>query len=151
MPIGRPTDYEDNYPEMLIEHFKSGLSFEAFGGVIGGSKQTLYTWTEKYPEFMDAKQRGLMMSRMVWEKMGIDGLYNQVFKDEDGMTISKSINAVVWKVNMANRFGWGEKSTVEHSGPEGKPIEIARAELTDEQLDERIRKIQEKILIEPKE
>lgn len=140
MQVGRPTDYEDTYPEMLIEHFKSGLSFEAFGGVIGVSKQTLYTWTEKYPEFMDAKQRGLMMSRMVWEKMGIDGLYNQVFKDSEGATVSKSINAAIWRMNMINRFGWGEKNSVEVSGPEGKPIEtISKSDLTDEQLELKIK------------
>lgn len=140
MAGGRPEEYEDTYPEMLIEHFKQGYSFESFGGVVGVCKQTLYKWCEAHPEFMDAKQKGKMHSLLVWEKKGIDGLYNETIKDDDGMTINRSINAVVWKVNMFNRFGWGEKNTVEISGPEGKPIETKNvSEIPDEQLDEKIK------------
>lgn len=118
---GRPTDYRDNYPDMLIEHLKKGFSFESFGGVVGASKETIYTWTEKHQEFLDAKKIGTSFSRLEWERKGIDGLYNETFKDDQGMTVSRSINATMWIFNMKNRFGWRDKNEEEESN---KPSEI---------------------------
>lgn len=45
------------------------------------------------------------------------------------------------------RERWKETAMIEHSGPDGKPIALAKAELTDAQLEERI----QKLLGEPKE
>lgn len=106
---GRPSEYEETYPEMLIEHYKKGYSFESFGGVVGVSKQTLYTWTKNFPPFLDAKKRGEMASLLEWEKKGIEGMYHETFKDDDGMTITRNMNPSIWIFNMKNRFGWRDK------------------------------------------
>lgn len=109
---GRPTDYDDKYPELLIEHLKKGYSFESFGGVVGACKKTLYNWCDAVPEFLHAKNKGQSYSLLEWERKGIDGLYNETFKDEDGMTVSRSINTSIWIFNMKNRFGWRDKIEV---------------------------------------
>lgn len=98
---------------MLLSHFKEGLSFESFGGVIGVSKQTLYDWEKANPEFLDAKNVGEAASRLYWEKVGRDGLHAETIKDGDGMTVNRSINATIWIFNMKNRFKWRDKSEEE--------------------------------------
>lgn len=112
-PRGRPTKFKPDYCDLLLSHMKEGLSFESFGGVAGVSKQTLYDWEKAHPDFLDAKNRGESASRLYWEKVGRDGLYNETIKDGDGMTVTRSINATIWIFNMKNRFNWRDKSEVE--------------------------------------
>lgn len=97
--IGRPTDYKPEYCEQLIEFMKQGFSFEAFGGEISVSKQTLYTWTEKHPEFMDAKNIAYSHSRRFWEGIAIDACKGQM----------KIPAQAIWVFTMKNRFGWRDK------------------------------------------
>lgn len=128
---GRPCLYKPEYCDLLLIHFADGLSFEAFGGVVDVAKQTLYNWVKEYPEFADAKARGESKSRLYWEKLGRDGLHNETIKDDDGMTVTRSINATLWIFNMKNRFGWRDKTEVEIKDSEGeRPLE----ELSDEEL-----------------
>ncbi len=123
-PGGRPTDYKDNYPEMLIEHLKRGYSFESFGGIVGASKETLYNWTERHKEFVDAKKVGTSYARHEWEKKGIDGLYNETIKDDQGMTVTRSINPTLWIFNMKNRFGWRDKQEDENDDDKPRSVTI---------------------------
>lgn len=70
--------------ELLIEHMSNGYSFEAFGGVVRVSRQTLYTWVGKYKEFAEAKEIGfnswllyiesILLSKTTGKKMaeGVD-------------------------------------------------------------------------------
>ena len=114
-PGGRPTVYKPEYCEMLIQHMKEGLSFEAFGGVTGHSKQTLYEWIEKFPEFGDSKRRGELLSQLWWEKIGVERLISQSWHQGG----SKALNASVWIFNMKNRFGWRDRHDIEHTGDIG--------------------------------
>lgn len=107
---GRPSKYHRDYCEMLITHMREGLSIESFGGVIGVSKDTIYEWCKVYPEFSDAKSLGESASRLYWEKVGRDGLYNETIKGDDGLTVTRSINATIWIFNMKNRFKWRDKT-----------------------------------------
>jgi hypothetical protein len=125
--VGRPTTYHPDYCEQLIDHQSNGLSFESFAGVVGTCKQTIYTWTEKHPEFLDARKRAAEKCRLWWEKQGIEGLYNTTDYDQDGNPLrSKSINATLWIFNMKNRFReeFSDRQQHEHTGQDGKPIEL---------------------------
>lgn len=110
---GRPTLYKLEYCDRLIEHMGKGLSFEAFAGLIGVSKQTLYDWEKTHAEFLDAKHRATEACRYWWEKQGVDGLFTETTRDGREST-TRSINARIWEINMKNRFKW--KDRIEHSG-----------------------------------
>jgi hypothetical protein len=69
--MGRPTEYKPEYCQLLLEHGSKGLSFEAFGGVVGVSKVTLYAWAKKYPDFLNAKNVARSNSRLTLETMMI--------------------------------------------------------------------------------
>lgn len=112
-PGGRPSDYDEKYCQMLIDHMERGLSFESFAGKIRKAKQTLYNWIEAHPEFLDAKKIGESCSLLRWEETGIKGLSEIEHKDDEGKTIMKEkLNATVWIFNMKNRFGWRDRTEV---------------------------------------
>ena len=109
MQGGRPSKYDPEYCMDLIDHMTKGLSFEAFAGLIGCCKDTLYEWVKVYPEFSDAKKIATQKSQLFWESIGIEGLWNiQGTKFKSG----KSLNASVWIFNMKNRFNWSDKQEI---------------------------------------
>lgn len=112
MGAGRPTDFDDKYCEMLVDHMADGFSFESFAGLIGVTRSTIYLWVEKHEQFSDAKQRGFEASRLTWEKIGKD-----IAKDGQG-------NATSFIFNMKNRFPdeWREKQEIKHEGNPDAPV-----------------------------
>ena len=102
---GRPTKYNPSLCKDLIEHMKEGLSFEAFAGKHRVSKDTMYVWLNKHPEFANAKNIGTDLCRLFWEKTGRAGVLGKI----------PNFNATVWIFNMKNRFGWRDKHEIEQS------------------------------------
>lgn len=70
--MGRPTDYEPEHCQRLLDHMKNGMSFESFGGTINCARRTVYSWLEKYPEFLHAKEIG---------EQAILSLYEQILRN----------------------------------------------------------------------
>lgn len=97
---GRPTKFHPKYCDKVIEHMKQGLSIESFAATIGVSKQTLYTWKEVYPEFLDAIKKGEAQSLLFWERKGIDAVNGKI----------PGFNSAIWIFNMKNRFKWTDRS-----------------------------------------
>lgn len=123
-PVGRPTKYKPEYPEMLEEHMASGLSFESFAGLVSVDRETIYTWTEKHPKFLDAKKTGIEKGRLFYERIGIEGMWKQKDYDDDGNIISdRQLNTTNWIFQMKNRYDWRDKTEV--STEEEKPFVIA--------------------------
>jgi hypothetical protein len=118
---GRPSKYDTKYDQMLIDHMSEGLSFESFAGVIGMTKDTIYNWLRQYESFADAKKIGTQKSLLFWEKLGRDGIFSISKTERIGSKIetnSRALNSSVYRLNMANRFGWKDRveqtdSTVE--------------------------------------
>jgi hypothetical protein len=92
---GRPKiQFNPEWHERLIKHCSTGLSFEAFAGVIGVSVDTLYQWLKTNNEFSDTKKIADAKCRYFWEAMAIANLKN------------KNFQTGTWIFNMKNRFGW---------------------------------------------
>lgn len=98
---GQPTKYRPEYCERLVEHMTKGLSFESFAAQVDVSRDTLYEWAHKHPDFSDAKGRGDSKARLFWEEMGVEGVFLSPF------------NQAVWSLHMKNRFGWRDKQEIE--------------------------------------
>jgi transposase len=113
MAGGRPTDFKDEYCELLVQHMKEGYSFESFAGLVGVTRKTIYNWLE-IPEFLHAKERGFEVSRLTWEKIG------------KTITVHGEGNATAFIFNMKNRFreDWNDKKEIEHSGEVKKTVII---------------------------
>jgi hypothetical protein len=119
---GRPTKFEEEHCERIIDLMSQGYSIEACAGALGVHKDTIYEWIKVHPEFSDAKRIGESASRYFWEKLGITHVLNvssgNKFENE-----STSLNSTVWIFNMKNRFGWRDK--IEVSGDDDRPIAVA--------------------------
>ena len=97
---------------MLLDHMKSGLSANAFAGVIGVHRYTLQRWRDQHKEFKEAYDVGTDASLLFWEKMGRSGAAGKL----------KNFNTGAWVFNMKNRFFWRDRQEVEVNG--GKEISI---------------------------
>jgi len=113
--MGRKPEYKPEFCELLETHFETGKSFASFGGTkeVSVSRKTLYEWLDKYPAFLEAKERGELKSLLWWEDMGIKGMF-----------APKEFSANLWIFNMKNRFkayGWADqKELIAPSGIEVK-------------------------------
>lgn len=95
--VGRPErPFLDEYCTLLIEYMSKGLPFEGFAGHISTCKQTLYTWLDKYPDFLDAKKEGESKSYDWWSRLGVKAASGQI----------PNFSAAAYVFNMKNRFGW---------------------------------------------
>jgi len=103
MPAGQPTKYDPSYCELLLDHMSKGLSFVSFGGVVGVCRDTLFEWKKVHKEFSDTYAIASTKSQLLWEQMGVDGVWNKSGGKFEG---SKNLNNACWSFNMKNRFGW---------------------------------------------
>lgn len=98
--FGRPTRYKKEFCDLLVEHMKSGLSFDTFGAEINCSTEILYEWCRLHPDFLHAKKVGQDFCRHFWEKLGRDEIINNN---------GRGLNSAVWVFNMKNRFMWTDR------------------------------------------
>ena len=100
-PIGRPTEYDPAFCDVVIEKMAEGFSKEATAGYLNICKDTLYKWAAKHKDFADAIALGETKSQLLWEKTLVD--YRVHTKN------GSQINSQVFNLNMKNRFGWTDK------------------------------------------
>jgi hypothetical protein len=103
--VGRPSKYKPEYGELLINHMGDGYSIESFAGVLRISKDTVYEWINKHPEFSDAKKAGEGLRHLCYEKLGMEASKGKV----DGFNAT----AFVWMTK--NMLGWRDKQEITHS------------------------------------
>lgn len=96
--------YKPEFCERLLAHLADGFSFNSFGGEVNVSRETLYQWEKKYPDFAHAKNIGTLKGMKWWETLGRGGAAGRV----------PGFNPAAWIFTMKNRFGWRDK--IEHSG-----------------------------------
>jgi len=118
---GRPTVYKEEYPQMLLEHMKQGLSFRSFAAVAGVDFDTVYRWASEHKEFYDAKRAGEAYALMFDEKV-LNGISMGAY--------GKSASAASHIFKMKNCHKWTDKVEVEQTN---KNIEI-KIDSTDAQL-----------------
>lgn len=121
--VGRPTDYRPEYCGRLIDHMSKGLSYETFGALIDVSKQTIYDWEARFPEFLDAKKTAFTKCQLFWENIGVEGIWN--YPNE------KTLNTGNYVFQMKNRFKWTDRVDV----TEHKPQTTGLEDVSDDELD----------------
>lgn len=111
-PPGRPTKYDPSYCDLVIEDAKVGYSLSAFAGGIQVSRDTITGWREQHPDFDEAcKTAKLVRARFL--ETGI------MKEDIPGPAMNARKFALV---NCAEE-DWREKQTLEHTGPNGGPVQ----------------------------
>ena len=129
-PVGRPTEYREEYCNKLIEHMKKGYSFESFGAEVPGYVHcaTLYRWAEAHDEFREAKKIGTILSLKYWERLGMLGCKGKI----------KGFNVAAWYINMKNKHLWsddGPRQVEDKTERKKITVEIVQSKPT-EQIEE---------------
>lgn len=112
-PGGRPSKYDPAYCEHVIDFLAQGYSITAFAGSVRVSRQTVYQWAEDHPEFSDALNIARAAAALWWENRLRD-----VAEGSEG-----SATAAIFGLKNRAADDWRDKQSLEHSGPDGGPIQ----------------------------
>jgi hypothetical protein len=114
---GRPTLYHREMCDRLVEAMAKGLTAEAAAARIGISARSLFNWQKQHPEFLQAIQEGRQRSQLWWEERAL------------AMANGEAGNTQIVVLGLRNRSraatGWNNDTVkLEHTGPEGGPVEV---------------------------
>ena len=114
---GRPTLYRGDLCDRLVDAMAKGLTAEAAAARIGISARSLFYWQQQHPEFLQAIQEGRQRSQLWWEERAL------------AMANGESGNTQIVVLGLRNRSraatGWNNDTVkLEHTGPEGGPVEV---------------------------
>lgn len=126
MAFGRPSKYDPEYCERVIEMGAQGYSVVEMAAEIGVARNTLETeWPSQHEDFSQAFTQSRQLSQAWWEKQG---RVNLVMPPGMG-----TFQASVWSRSMAARFpaDWRENKGVEVTGANGGPVQVMTLEFVD--------------------
>jgi hypothetical protein len=114
---GRPTLYRREMCDRLVEAMAGGLTAEAAAARIGISARSLFYWQKEHEEFLQAIQEGRQRSQLWWEERAL------------AMANGEAGNTQIVMLGLRNRSraatGWNNDTVkLEHTGPEGGPVEV---------------------------
>lgn len=122
-PGGRPTLYRPEYCDELVEFARKGFSLGAFAGQIGVSHQTVKDWKERHPEFLAACERASPARQLHWEEKAI-----RVGERGGGPGTAQIIQFALNNIGGLDKGEWRNKQELEHTGPNGGPMQVQRIE-----------------------
>jgi hypothetical protein len=114
---GRPTLYRREMCDRLVEAMAKGLTAEAAAARIGISARSLFNWQKEHAEFLQAIQEGRQRSQLWWEERAL------------AMANGEVGNTQIVMLGLRNRSraanGWNNDTVkLEHTGPEGGPLQV---------------------------
>lgn len=137
MPAGRPTEYKPEYVELVAGMCLAGATDSEIAEELEVSVQTLYNWRAKFPEFLEATKYGKehadqRVERSLYQRaVGFEypavkifmpaGAVSPVFAPYMEFHPPDTGAAKHW-LNNRKPEEWREKTTNEHTGPDGGPM-----------------------------
>lgn len=124
--MARPTEYRQEFCGRVIEMGRKGKSKAQIAAALDVSRQTLDNWAGAHPEFLDAVKDARDLALAWWEDQGQTGLRAEKF------------NATAFIFQVKNRFrdDYADRTSLEHTGKGGGPIEYAN--MTEAEIDARL-------------
>jgi hypothetical protein len=105
--MGRPAittkDLHTDWSQTILDEMGKGASLVEVACLLKISRDTLYRLCKDDREFGDTIKRGQDLSEAWWTREGRLNLEN------------KDFSATLWYMNMKNRFGWKDKSEIDHT------------------------------------
>ncbi|MDD5016164.1 MAG: hypothetical protein PHW73_13900 [Atribacterota bacterium] len=105
---GRPPktleDLPTGWKNKVLREMSQGASQKEMMAELKIGSQLFYDLIKRDEEFSNTIKKGIELSEAWWEKQGRTNLK------------AKRFNAVLWYMNMKNRFGWKDKSEVDYRG-----------------------------------
>ena len=123
-PMGRPSKYSPERVEAILTALRAGNTRRASAGYAGVAIDTLGAWIDRYPDFSASV-----------EKAEADAEVGMVANIKKAVT-DGTWTAAAWWLERRRHRDWGRVERIEHSGPEGQPVqvELALQRLSTEEL-----------------
>jgi len=114
MPAGRPTKYDPDFCNMVVQLGREGASRAELAYEMGVSFQTMRTWEDTHPEFLEATTHARELAEGWWAAQGRKGIWSREF------------NAPAYRLQVMNRFpgSWRDKQDHEVTGAAGAPLAV---------------------------
>lgn len=138
-PEGRPTEYREEFNEQAEKICNLGATDNEIADFFGVDVSTINRWKIRHPQFCESIKVGKENSdervkRALYNKAtGFKYKEEQAFKikvdqfeekveivEVERESLPDTQAAFIW---LKNRCGWKDKQDLEHSGPNGGPIE----------------------------
>lgn len=105
-------NYREWIKEKLLQHLREGFSIESFG-ILAAS--TLKECIKNHPETFDIVEIESAMNegQANWERLG--------YAQANGKNLG---NSRTWFYNMANRYGWSERSKVDVDAKQAVTVQV---------------------------
>ena len=103
---GRPTSYQPEFKEQVIDVMARGYSLGALAGTVGVSRVTINNWIDRYPDFFEACARAKAISQLHWETRFIDAIDRQL----------PTCQAIIFALCNVGREDWKNRQEIEHTG-----------------------------------
>lgn len=138
MRINRKLKYRPSFVAQVEEMRALGKTERQIASALEVSDSTLFKWRHMYPAFGEAWQRGtdrasgLVEQALLQRATGYETRREKVAFDKDGnvlrATYREHVPADVGAIKywLGNRASdrWQDRQAIEHSGPDGGPIEL---------------------------
>src|SRR6478752_2577276 len=129
MAGGRPTDYQEDFPEKAYKLCLLGATNQQIADFFGVIEQTLYNWQERHPKFLEAITQGkLQADSEVAEKLfhrakGYSHKAEKIFNNQGEIIRAEYVEhyppdtqaASLWLRNRQPQL-WRDKTETAHSG-----------------------------------
>lgn len=126
LPVGRPSDYDPSYCDLVELKMSEGYSLTAFAGFVGVCKATIKNWAKENPQFLAAVMRAKAKRMYCWETKGINA------GDKGGGPGASTIIMFTLR-NLDRGSGpdldepeWADVQRVQHAGDAQNPVRIER-------------------------
>jgi len=147
--MGRPTKYKPEYNKKAYSYALLGMKDTQIADKFGVSESTLNDWKIKFPEFYQSLTQGKdeadsRVAAALYERaLGYSHKAVKIFNNDGHITkvdytehYPPDTTAGIFWLKNRQKQNWRDKQELEHSGPDGGPIqhEIDLSKLTDEEL-----------------
>lgn len=141
-PNGRPSRYRAEFAEQAYRICSLGATDAELAEIFGVSEQTLNTWKQKHPKFLESIKRGKapadaeVAEKLFHRAKGYSHTEDKLFYHEGEITVVETTKhyppdtaaASLWLRNRQPER-WRDKVSHEVGGPNGGPIPVANANL----------------------
>lgn len=144
MAGGRPTDYKPEFAEQALKLCKLGATNATLADFFGVATQTINNWGSAHPEFLDALKVGkdeadeIVKKSLFQRAVGYShdavkifmpgGATKPVYATYREHYPPDPTSMIFW---LKNRKPAEFRDRIEHSGPDGGPLQVTVARFTD--------------------
>lgn len=121
MPAGRPSDYTPELADEICRRLVTTSMRRICMAQDMPSEQTVYTWLQKHPEFLEKYRASRELQSHYMADIGTEmGMYGV----SDPQSAAVQLNAIKWATSKLAAKHYGDKQELNIGGADGGPLTV---------------------------